>query len=85
MDPELLNILADPETKQELKLADAALLEKVNRWIAKGSVMNRANQPVSEKIEAGLVAKTNAQFLYPIRDGIPVMLIDESIPLAGLN
>ena len=81
IDQELLSILADPETKQELELAAPELLEKINRQIQEGTAQNRAGQPVSSQIEGGLVPKQNPKFLYPVREGIPVMLIDESIPL----
>jgi uncharacterized protein YbaR (Trm112 family) len=27
--------------------------------------------------------RQDGQYLYPIRDDIPIMLIDEAIPLAG--
>jgi len=83
IDKELLNILCCPETKQELVLADDALLAKINAKVEKGTLKNRAGQDVGEKIEAGLVRDDKA-FLYPVRDNIPVMLIDEAIPLKDL-
>ncbi len=81
LDKEFLEILADPETKLPLEMASDAMLENVNRRIAGGGLKNRGGQTVVEKIEAGLVAKTSARFLYPVREGIPVLLIDEGIPL----
>ena len=42
---------------------------------------NRVGQPVKEKIDGGLV-REDKKFLYPIRGNIPVMLVDEAIPLA---
>jgi len=42
----------------------------------------RGGQPVKEKLDAGLV-RADGRFLYPIRSDIPVMLVDEAIPLAG--
>jgi uncharacterized protein YbaR (Trm112 family) len=38
---------------------------------------------VSEAIEAGLLREDGA-YLYVVRDNIPVMLIGEAIPMAGL-
>jgi uncharacterized protein YbaR (Trm112 family) len=38
---------------------------------------------VIEPIEAGLV-REDAQYLYPVRDDIPVMLIGEGIELGRL-
>ncbi|MCG6986664.1 MAG: hypothetical protein LJF06_00540 [Gemmatimonadetes bacterium] len=80
VDQELLDILVCPETKQPLHLADAALLSRVNTAIASGTMLNRGGQPVSEAVSEGLVREDGA-ILYPVRDDIPVMLIDEGIPL----
>ena len=78
--PELIEILACPETKQPVQLADKALVEKLNGLIEQNQLANRAGKPVKEKMEAGLV-REDGKFLYPIIEDIPVMLIDEGIPL----
>ena len=80
VDQSLLDILVCPETKQALSVADAALLEPLNRAIREGGVTNRGGQAVSTPIEEGLV-RQDGSVLYPVRDDIPIMLIDESIPL----
>jgi uncharacterized protein YbaR (Trm112 family) len=54
----------------------------LNERIQGGQLRNRAGQPVKEKIDGGLVRR-DGTFLYPIRQNIPVMLIDEAIPLPG--
>lgn len=82
IDRELLQILCCPETHQPIVLAEAALIEKLNQQIAIGRLRNRAGQPVAEKIDGGLV-RADKKFLYPIRQDIPIMLIDEAIPLAA--
>jgi uncharacterized protein YbaR (Trm112 family) len=84
VDPELLEILVCPETKTRVQLADEALLERVNRAIEAGQVRNRGGATVGTRIEGGLV-REDGRFLYPIRDDIPVMLIDEALPLEGLT
>ena len=81
-DLELLKILCCPETHQELKLAAPVVLEKLNREIAAGRLQNRAGQPVLEKVDGGLV-RADGRFLYPMRENIPILLVDEAIPLAG--
>jgi uncharacterized protein YbaR (Trm112 family) len=82
IDTDLLKILCCPETHQEVRLADPALIDKLNAQIAAGTVTNRAGQPVKEAIEAGLI-RTDGKLLYPIRWNIPVMLVNEGIPLSG--
>jgi uncharacterized protein len=80
IDPELLKIMCCPETHQPITLAETSLIEKPNRQISAGQLKNRSGQPVTEKIDGGLV-REDKQFLYPIRRNIPVMLVDEAIAL----
>jgi uncharacterized protein YbaR (Trm112 family) len=77
----LLDILVCPETKQQLRVADKELLDTVNARIRDGSVTNRGGAPVTTSLEAALV-REDGSLLYPVRDDIPIMLIDESIPLS---
>lgn len=83
VDPELLEILVCPETKEPVRPADEELIARVNRAIEKGTLTNRGGESVSEKIDEGLV-REDGKILYPVRDEIPIMLIDEAIPLEGL-
>lgn len=80
INPELLSILCCPETHQVLRLAGPAVISTLNDKIAAAGLQNRGGQPVKEKIDGGLV-RADGKFLYPIRQNIPVMLIDEAIPL----
>jgi uncharacterized protein YbaR (Trm112 family) len=82
IDSDLLKILCCPETHQEVRLAEPAVVDKLNQQIAAGALKNRAGQLVQERIEGGLI-RADGKLLYPIRRDIPVMLVDESIPLAG--
>ena len=77
---ELLDILACPETKQPLTLADPALLSALNDRVRQGTLINRAGATVTDPIDGGLV-REDRRYLYPIRDDIPIMLVDEAIPL----
>ncbi|MCS6262316.1 MAG: hypothetical protein H8K11_01040 [Nitrospira sp.] len=80
LDKDLLAILCCPETKQAVALADEQLIQKVNGAIERGALKNKAQKPVTEKLDGGLIRSDN-KILYPVREDIPVMLIDEGIPL----
>ena len=82
---ELLNIIVCPETKQDLVLADKDIIDKINTLIENGELLNRTKQKVTEKIEGGLIQKEDRQYLYPIRNEIPILLRDESIPLNNIK
>ena len=80
IDPELLRIMCCPETHQSIAVAETVLIETLNQHIHAGQLRNRAGQLVQEKIDAGLI-RADQKYLYPIRQDIPIMLIDEAIPL----
>jgi uncharacterized protein YbaR (Trm112 family) len=82
MNSDLLKILCCPETHQELRPAEPELVEKLNQQIVAGRLQNRAGRPVDKKIDGGLV-RADRKFLFPIQHDIPVMLVEESIPLAN--
>jgi uncharacterized protein YbaR (Trm112 family) len=79
VDKELLDILCCPETKQDVALVDIDVIKKINKKIESGACKNRAGEVIKEKIDAGLV-REDKKYLYPIREDIPIMLIDEAIP-----
>lgn len=81
-DPGLLQILCCPETHQQLALAAPSALEQLNRQIAGGRLKNRAGHAVTGRIDGGLV-RADGKYLYPLRQNIPILLVDEAIPLAG--
>jgi uncharacterized protein YbaR (Trm112 family) len=82
INPALLDILVCPETKLKVVPADQPQVDELNRRIAEGALRNRAGRIIQEKIDAGLV-RQDGKVLYPIRDDIPVMLIDEGIAIGG--
>ncbi len=81
---ELLDLLVCPENRTPLTLADDELLVKLNRAIAAGSVKNRSGHQVGEPLSGALV-RQDGRLLYPIVDDIPIMLVEEAIPLEGLE
>jgi uncharacterized protein YbaR (Trm112 family) len=83
VDKELLEMLCCPETKEDVSLVTGALIEDLNRKIESGGLKNRGGEIVKEKLDSGLL-RADGKFLYPIREDIPIMLIDEAIPVEGL-
>jgi uncharacterized protein YbaR (Trm112 family) len=75
---DLLDILCCPETKQDLTLIEGEKIETINKKIQTGTLKNRGGEPVKEKIDSGLL-REDRKYLYPIREDIPIMLIDEAI------
>lgn len=77
---ELLAILCCPETKQEVSLLDQEVVERLNQRISKGELLTIGGHPVTEQIHGGLLRKDN-KVAYPIRDQIPIMLIEEGLAI----
>ena len=82
--PDLLAILCCPETKQEIRLMEPHLVEQLNHRIEEGKLHTKGGQPVTEKIDGGLLRK-DGTVVYPIRDQIPIMLIEEGILIENAN
>ena len=80
LDPELLEILVCPETRQPVREARADELAALNERIRQGAVRNRGGEAVSDELREALV-REDGKLLFPVEDGIPVMLIEESIEL----
>lgn len=83
LDPALLEILCCPETKQAMTLLDGASLDVLNRKIADGELQNTGGNQVKEPLDGGLL-RSDKQVTYPIREKIPIMLVEEGIPLDGI-
>jgi uncharacterized protein len=82
VDPELVAILVCPETKRPVRPATAAELGHVNARVRDGSLRNRGGTRVERELGEGLV-REDGRVLFPVEDGIPAMLIEESIELPG--
>lgn len=84
IDKGLQNVLVCPNDHSPLAVADSRLTAKLNRAIAAGRVVNCVGQRVSQPLSGGLV-RSDKTLLYPIVDGIPVLLADEAIRLDQLG
>lgn len=81
IDKELLEILACPETHQPLSEVGPEGLTELNARIEAGEVKNVGGEAVTEVLVGGLV-REDGSIVYPIRDGIPVLLVHEGIALS---
>ncbi len=78
IDADLLAILCCPETKQVVSRLDPSTVQRLNQRIEKGEKKTKGGHPVTEKIDGGLL-RMDKKVAYPIRDQIPIMLIEEGI------
>lgn len=76
----LMKIIVCPETKQGLKPADAEIVNELNKRISGGTLRNRADEKIVETMDSGLI-REDGKILYPVRQDIPILLIDEGIAL----
>jgi len=77
---DLVEILVCPETKQPVRLATAPELAGINEKIRAGTLRNRGGEPVKTELVEALI-REDGRILYPVDDGIPVMLVEESVEL----
>jgi len=78
MKAELLRDLCCPETHQSLRPASEGVLASLNERIRAGQVRNRAGMLLEQPCEGGLL-REDATVLYPVRQGLPILLIGEGI------
>jgi uncharacterized protein YbaR (Trm112 family) len=77
---DLLDILRCPEGGKSLRLAPSGLIQELEGRRTTGRLINRGGKRIDEPLTAGLVREDGLVF-YPVRGGIPILLIDESIIL----
>jgi uncharacterized protein YbaR (Trm112 family) len=80
VDPELLSILRCPESLQDFRLAEDSVVLRLREFAQQGILKNLKGGKVPADFEAILVRQDGKRG-YLVRDGIPVMLIDEAVAL----
>lgn len=78
MDKRLLTILRCPVTHKGLSLARAATLHAVNSAIESGQVTNREGRVLDHALAEALITD-DGKVLYPVMNGIPVLLEGEAV------
>ena len=84
LDPELLALLVCPQTHQDVTLATPSEVAALNDAILKGQIRTAGGSPVDQPVEGALI-RVDRAVAYPIRDGIPVMLVAEGLSIPQLN
>lgn len=81
---ELLKLLVCPEDHTRLSHAPPDVIEAANRRVGAGTLRNRIGRPVERHLDGGLV-RADGKYLYQVVDDLPIMLVDEAVPLDQLN
>ena len=84
MDKRLLAILRCPVTHKELSLASTGVLEQVNAAIEAGKLSNRDGRVLDAQLAEALITD-DGKVLYPVANGIPVLLESESVNMEQLG
>jgi uncharacterized protein YbaR (Trm112 family) len=83
MDKRLLTILRCPVSQKELTVLKKDRLARVNEAIRAGKLVNHEGSVLDKPLAEALITDDGKR-LYPVDDGIPVLLEDESISLEQL-
>ena len=82
MDPNLLNIICCPVTREKLSIATTKQLEFINAEIA-NSTLKKLDGSIAEKPQSKALINATKTLLYPIEEDIPILLENEAIELKG--
>ena len=80
LDPEFVKILVCPDNRTPVRAASEQEISNLNQKIEEGILRNISGRKVNEKIDGGLIREAGDR-LYPVRNNIPVMLVEEAIKL----
>lgn len=84
LEPFLLDIVACPDNRTPLRVADAVLLDKLNSAIDKGKLRDKAGNVVGPRLHGALV-REDGVIAYPVWDDMPWLVVDSGIELDQLG
>ncbi len=84
MNKRLLSILCCPVTHKGLSVVRPDHLKKINTAISEGRLANRDGAILSESVKEALISD-DGKIMYPVNDGIPVLLEGASVALNQLD
>ena len=83
MDPNLLNIICCPVTREKLSVATPKQLALINAEIANNTLKKLDGSIVEEPQSKGLINATKKLF-YRIEEDIPILLESKAIEVKGI-
>ncbi len=83
MDKRLLSILRCPISHKGLSVVKKDKLARINAAIDAGELVNHEGTAISRHLSEALITDDGKR-IYPVDDGIPVLLEDESISMEQL-
>jgi uncharacterized protein YbaR (Trm112 family) len=84
IDGKLLEILCCPVSKTPLQRLEPGRLDRLNEAIRAGEVQYVGGEAVESPLAEALITE-DSKVVYPVEDGIPILLAEKGIGTVQLN